>query len=132
MMEAYLPPYGWVCFDVAQTQQMIAKINKDGSLTDEQKRSYAAAALKRLDRGFRDNTWFLQTRGSDYDLAPPAARKVAVVRTIYAEADGVAYPEPDPANPKQTAFTWMTMHRYRPDRPVVSPFEDWRGLEKFK
>ena len=91
-----------------------------------------AAALRRMDRGFRDNTWFLQTRGSDYDLVPPASRKVAVVRTIYAEADGVPYPEPDPANPKQTAFSWMTMHRYVPDRPVTSPFQDWRSLEKYK
>ena len=131
-MEAFLPPYGWVSFDVSETQQMITKIKKDDKLTDEQKEHLTAAALKRMDRGFRDNTWFLQTRGSDYDLVPPASRKVAVVRTIYAEADGVPYPEPDPANPKQTAFSWMTMHRYVPDRPVTSPFQDWRSLEKYK
>ena len=129
-LEAYLPPHGWVAFDVSETQQMIAKIKKDGKLTEERKEALATAALKRLDQGFRDNTWFLQTRGSDYDLAPPAKRKVAVVRTIYAEADGVAYPEPDPANPKQSAFSWMTMHRYTPDRPVTNPFHDWRSLDR--
>ncbi len=131
-MEAYLPPYGWVSFDVSEAQQMITKLKKDDKLTDEQKETFAAAALKRMDQGFRDNTWFLQTRGSDYDLVPPASRKVAIVRTIYAEADGVAYPEPDPANPKQTAFSWMTMHRYVPDRAVTNPFQDWRTLEKYK
>ena len=129
-LEAYLPPYGWVCFDVSETQQLIARIKKDDRLDDAKKESLIAAAVRRTNEGFRDNTWFLQTRGSDYDLAPPAQRKVAVVRTIYAEADGVSYPEPDPANPKQTAFSWMTMHRYVPDRAVTNPFQDRRSLEK--
>lgn len=131
-LEAYLPPYGWVCFDVSETQQLVARIKKDEKLDEHQKEGYAAAALKRMNQGFRDNTWFLQTRGSDYDLAPLASRKVAVVRTIFAEADGVPYPEPDPANPKQTTFSWMTMHRYVPDRAVTNPFQDWRTLERFK
>jgi transglutaminase-like putative cysteine protease len=129
-LEAFLPPYGWVCFDVSETQQMIKRIHEDAKLDAAAKERLAAAARARLRRGFRDNTWFLQTRGTDYDLAPPAANKVAVVRTIYAEADGVALPEPDPANPKQREFAWMSVHQYTADRQVVSPFQDWRSLEK--
>lgn len=129
-LEAYLPPYGWVAFDVSETQQLIGKIKKDDKLGENDKVRLIEAAQKRLALGFRDNTWFLQTRGSDYDLAPAASAKAAVVRTIYAEADGVAYPEPDPANPKQAAFSWMTVHHYEADRAVVNPFLDWRSLEK--
>jgi hypothetical protein len=51
-----------------------------------------------------------------------------VVRTIHAEADGVALPDPDPANPKKTEFAWMTMHQYTPDKDVKSPFKDWNSL----
>ncbi len=131
-LEAYLPPYGWVAFDVSETQQLIAKIRKDSTLDDAKKEQLAVAAQKRLWRGFRDNTWFMQTRGSDYDLAPPASRKVAVVRTIYAEADGEALPEPDPANPKLREFGWMTVHHYEADRVVPNPFQDWRTLQPAK
>ena len=35
---------------------------------------------------------------------------------------------PDPANPKQREFGWMTVHKYTPDRPVAYPFTDWKGL----
>jgi transglutaminase-like putative cysteine protease len=129
-LEAFLPPYGWVCFDVSETQLFIKSIQDDGKLTAERKAKLAEMARVRLQRGFRDNTWFLQSRGTDYDLAPPAARKAAVVRTIYAEADGGALPEPDPANPKQREFAWMTVHHYVADREVANPFKDWRTLEK--
>jgi transglutaminase-like putative cysteine protease len=128
-LEAYLPPYGWVCFDVSETQVLIGRINKDASLDEARKKQLAEAARDRLLKGFRDNTWFLQTRGTDYELEPPAKRKAAVVRTIYAEADGEALPEPDPADPTQRRFAWMTVHRYVPDRPVTNPFKDWRSLE---
>ncbi|MCI0380510.1 MAG: transglutaminase domain-containing protein [Gemmataceae bacterium] len=129
-LEAYLPPYGWVAFDVSDTQNLIAKIRKDDKLDDVRRIRLVATARDRLVKGFRDNTWFLQTRGSGYDLEPPAKEKVAVVRTIYAEADGVAYAEPDPANLKQSAFSWMTVHHYSADRQVTNPFQDWRSLEK--
>lgn len=128
-LEVFLPTYGWVSFDVSETQQLIGRIKKDGSLKEEDKERLIKAAQARLRRGFRDNTWFLQTRGSDYDLVPPATKKVAVVRTIYAEADGVPYPEPDPANPKQRSLTWMTAHSYAADRTVTNLFQDWRSLE---
>ena len=83
-----------------------------------------AAAHQRMLSGFRDNTWFVQTRGSDYDLAPPATKRVSVVRTIYAEADGVALPDPDPSNPQQREFAWMTALQFWPDRAVTYPFQD--------
>ena len=73
------------------------------------------AAHRRLTSGFRDNTWYLQTRGSDYELAPKASRRVPVVRTIYAEADGKPLPDPDPANKSQTTYAWMTSHRFDSD-----------------
>jgi hypothetical protein len=104
-------------------------INDNPKLDVMQKEKLARAAQNRLFKGFRDNTWFLQTRGSDYDLAPPAAKKAAVVRTIYAEADGVAFREPDPANRDQREFTWMTLHDYRADRVVPYPYSDVKTLQ---
>jgi transglutaminase-like putative cysteine protease len=127
-MEAFLPPYGWVSFDVAETQVLMNAIKKNADLDAPTKDKLIRAAQDRLFKGFRDNTWFLQTRGSDYDLEPPAAKKAAVVRTIYAEADGVAFPEPDPANREQTKFAWMTVHDFRPDRVVTYPFRDLKSL----
>lgn len=127
-LEAYLPPYGWVSFDVSETQRLIDAVNKDAKLDDKQKKELVRGATERLRRGFRDNTWYCQTRGTDYDLEPPAARKVPVVRTLYAEADGVALPDPDPADPKKREFAWMTLHRYTPDRAVPYPFKDYNGL----
>ena len=127
-LEAFLPPYGWVMFDVSETQQMIAKLKKDETLDERSKKQLITAAGVRLARGFRDNTWFMQTRGSDYDLEPPAKNRAAVVRTIYAEADGLPYAEPDPANPQLKSFTWMTVHDYTADRKVTNPFQDHKSL----
>jgi transglutaminase-like putative cysteine protease len=121
-LEVFLPPYGWVSFDVSETQKLIAAIGKDDSLSADAKAERSSAARSRLLSGFRDNTWFVQTRGTDYDLAPPASRRVPVVRTIYAEADGVPLPDPDPANKKQTEFAWMTVLDCQPDHPISYPF----------
>lgn len=129
-LEAFLPPHGWVCFDVSETQQLIGKILNEKTLDEAMKEKLTAAAQKRLASGFRDNTWFLQTRGSEYDLEPPARRKAPVVRTVYVEADGEALPEPDPADPAAREFSWMTVHHYEADRKVVNPFLDWRSLVK--
>jgi transglutaminase-like putative cysteine protease len=127
-LEVFLPPYGWVSFDVAETQRLTAEIAKSEQLDAKQKVELTQAASARLAQGFRDNTWYLQTRGTDYDLAPPASKRVPVVRTIYAEADGVALPDPDPANPEKHEFAWMTVHKYTADRQVKYPFKDWSGL----
>src|SRR5439155_18120860 len=115
-----------------ETQQLVAAIKKDGNLDERKKDALTQAATERLRRGFRDNTWFVQTRGTDYDLVPPANKKVAVVRTIYAEADGVVLPDPDPADPKKREFAWMTVLKFTPDRPVTSPFQDFKSLEAIK
>ena len=90
------------------------------------------AARERLARGFRDNTWFVQTKGTDYELVPPASKKVPLVRTIYAEADGVALPDPDPTNVKKREFGWMISHRYAPDKAVTYPFKDYKSLQSQK
>ena len=129
-LEVYLPPYGWVSFDVSETHRLMAAIRADANLDGRRKERLLKAAAERLARGYRDNTWYLQTKGTDYELAPPARQRVPVVRTIYAEADGEPLPDPDPANPAQREFGWMTVHQYVPDRPVTYPFADWRSLEK--
>ncbi len=113
-LEAFLPPYGWVCFDVSETQRVIESIEKDKALDADKKAKLIALANDRLQKGFRDNTWLQQTRGTDYELVPPAAKRAPLVRTIYAEADGIALRDPDPANPNQTEFGWMTVHHYVP------------------
>jgi transglutaminase-like putative cysteine protease len=127
-MEAFIPPYGWVSFDVSETQNLTGLIRKGRDLDDKKKEDLVRAATERLLSGFRDNTWFLQTRGTDYDLAPPASKRVPVVRTIHAEADGVALPDPDPANPHKHEFAWMTIHEYTADKKVPYPFKDWSTL----
>jgi transglutaminase-like putative cysteine protease len=128
-LEAFLPPYGWVSFDLSETQKLIDRIRTADQLNEEEKLRLVAAARDRLLRGFRENTWLFATRGTEYELAPPASQSVRVVRTIYAEADGVPLPDPDPANPKQREFAWMTINAFRPDRPATHPFDDWRSLQ---
>jgi transglutaminase-like putative cysteine protease len=123
-LEAFLPPYGWVSFDVSETQQLIRRIAADDALPAAEKDRLSAAARARTDRGFRENSWLLVTKGTDYDLAPKASQPVRVVRTIYAEADGQPLPDPDPANPQQREFAWMTAHKYTADKPFKLPFKD--------
>jgi hypothetical protein len=127
-LEAYLPPYGWVSFDVSETQRMMQAIQQNGELSAAEKEQLTAAAQQRLLTGFRDNTWYIQTRGSDYELAPKASRRVPVVRTAYVEADGQPLPEPDPANHQKREFSWMTVHRYTADHEVSYPFKDLTTL----
>jgi transglutaminase-like putative cysteine protease len=127
-LEAFLPPYGWVSFDVSETQRLVQAIGKDAKLSAGEKANLAKAATDRLTGGFRDNTWFCLTRGTDYDLAPPASQRVPVIRTAYIEADGKPLPDPDPADPEKREFAWMTIHKYTPDREVSYPFKDFRTL----
>lgn len=123
-MAAFLPPYGWVSYDLSETQKMVKKIQTDEQLSDEQKAALTAAARDRLQRGFRENSWLLLTKGTQYELAPKASRPVRVVRTAYIEADGQPLPEPDPANAEKREFSWMTVHRYQSDKPFKLPFKD--------
>jgi transglutaminase-like putative cysteine protease len=127
-LEAYLPPYGWVSFDVSETQRLVKMIEASPDLKPEEKKALAKAASERLRAGFRDNTWLLHSKGTDYELAPKASQKVPLVATIYAEADGKPLPLPDPADSTKREFAWMTAHKYTPDRQVPYPFNDWRTL----
>lgn len=127
-LEAFLPPYGWVSFDVSETQKLVAAVKKDGKLAESEKAELIAAATQRLTTGFRDNTWFLQTVGTDYDLEPPAKKRVPVVRTAYIEADGIALPDPDPADPLKHEFAWMTAYEFKTEGKVVNPFSDYKTL----
>lgn len=122
-LEAFLPPYGWVSFDISETQKLIAKIRTDRSFDESQKAALVKQARSRLYSGFREAAWLLMTIGTDYELAPPASHRVNVVRTIYAEADGRPLPEPDPADVTKREFAWMTSLRFEPNRTVVKAFE---------
>jgi transglutaminase-like putative cysteine protease len=128
-LEAFLPPYGWVSFDVSETQRLIKLIEANPELKPEEKTALVKAAAERLRSGFRDNTWLVHSKGTDYDLAPKASAKVPLVATIFAEADGKALPLPDPADPTKREFAWMTAHKYTPDRAVSYPFRDWKMLK---
>jgi transglutaminase-like putative cysteine protease len=128
-MEAYLPPYGWVSFDVSETQQMLKRIQTDPKLDQQAIEELTRAARDRLFGGFRENSWLLLTKGRDYQLEPKALAPVTVVRTAYVEADGEVLPDPDPANTKQRQFGWMTVHHYVADRPFARPFTDYSTLK---
>jgi transglutaminase-like putative cysteine protease len=129
-LEAFLVPYGWVSFDVSETQKLVDLIRHSSDLDDVQKSLLSGQAMERLHKGFRDNTWYLQTRGTDYELVPPASKRVPVVRTAYIEADGVPLPEPDPANSDEQKYSWMTVHEYRANKNVTYPFSDWKSLNE--
>ncbi len=128
-LEAFISPFGWVSFDVSETQKLTSSIRDNRELSDARKEKLVSAANQRLVSGFRDNTWFAQTRGSDYELAPKAAARVPVVRTIYAEADGKPLPDPDPSDKTATKFAWMTAQRFKADKPVSYPFTDLGSLK---
>ncbi len=131
-LEAFLPPYGWVSFDVSETQKLVRSIEKNNALSQKERARWIEAARSRLRHGFRENSWLLVTRGTDYEIVPKSARPVRVVRTIYAEADGVALPDPDPANRAQHEFAWMTAHRYTSDTPFALPFNDVATLKDYE
>ena len=128
-LEAFLPPYGWVSYDISETQKLIKKINADDSISQDKKEQLVKATKARLNNGFREDSWILVTRGSDYELAPPASKRVKVVRTIYAEADGEVLPEPDPADITKRTYGWMTSHSYVSSRSFKMPFKDVSSLE---
>lgn len=128
-LEAFISPYGWVSFDVSETQKLAGLIRANGQLSDTEKTQFVKAAHDRLVSGFRDSTWFKQTQGTDYDLVPKATQRVPVVRTIYAEADGVSLPDPDPSNSSETKFAWMTSHKFESTPPVKNPFTDIESLQ---
>ena len=38
-------------------------------------------------------------------------------------------PDPDPANKDKREFGWMTVHAYKPNKPVANPFKDLSSLK---
>lgn len=128
-LEAYLPPYDWVSFDLSEPQRMVNAIQSSESLDALTKTNLSLAARRRLTQGFRENSWLLATKGTNYDRVPKASQPVHAVRTIYAEADGEALPEPDPGNKEKREFGWMTVHSYNSNKPVTKPFKDFTSLD---
>lgn len=126
-LEAYLPPYGWVTFDLSETQKMVQAL-KAADFEKSEREKLIAAARARFNQGFRDNTWLKVTHGVGYDLAPKASKPVRLVRTIYAEADGEALPEPDPSNSSKREYAWMTAHSIRSEPVVSYPYHDFESL----
>jgi len=130
-LEAFLPPYGWVSFDVSETQKLAATVRGNADLSATEKDQLVDAAHRRLTSGFRDNTWFMQTKGTDYELVPQASARVPVVRTIYAEADGKPLPDPDPSDTTETTFAWMTAQKFESDVKVPNPFTNIETLREW-
>lgn len=110
-MEVFLPPYGWVPFDLSETQKLAIKIAANDSLAADTQKESVDFVRQRTRRGFRENTWLQVTRGANYELMPKASQPVGVVRTVYVEADGVPLSEPDPSNPVKSAGGWATLYR---------------------
>lgn len=111
-LEVFLPPYGWVTYDLSETQKLVLKTSQNEELTAAERKAIGEQVRERTLKGFRENTWLLVTRGQNYPLMPKASvETVPIIRTIYAEADGVPLVEPDPSNPENKTFSWMTMHR---------------------
>jgi transglutaminase-like putative cysteine protease len=122
-IELFLPPYGWVSFDVSETQKLLRSIEGDAKLPAVEKDRLRAKALERLFSGYRDNTWLLLTRGTDYPLVPASKTPAPLVRTAYIEADGVPLKDPDPGNKNEREFAWMTVTRFDADRKPPYPFD---------
>ena len=53
-LEVYLAPYGWVSFDVSETQRLMQAIGKDQELNEADRQKLQTAAFDRLKQGFRD------------------------------------------------------------------------------
>ncbi|MAI34032.1 MAG: transglutaminase [Rhodopirellula sp.] len=106
-LEVFMPPYGWVSYDLSETQKLAFKVGKDDKLLPEQREKTAEFVRQRTLNGFRENTWLLVTRGENYPLTPNASNPVSIIRTIYAEADGIPLEEGAAAE----AGTWLTMQR---------------------
>ena len=106
-LEVFMPPYGWVSYDLSETQKLAAKVSTDDKFLPEQRKKIAEFVRQRTLNGFRENTWLLVTRGENYPLKPVTSNPVSIIRTIYAEADGVTLKE----GAAVETGTWLTMQR---------------------
>ncbi len=130
-LEVFLPGYGWIPFDLSETQKLVQRIQGSKELGIDEKERLTKIARTRLKEGFRENSWLEVTRGTNYELAPKGAAPVKLVRTIYAEADGVPLRDPDPSNPSQREFSWMTVMKFsaEPKFQPAFPNNDFQRIE---
>ena len=123
-VEFYFAGYGWVSFDVSETQKMVKKIEKDTTLEAAAKAGKIKTIMDRFEKGFRDNTWYKIAQGTSYPLVPAAKSGTPpLVRTAFIEADGKPLQDPDPGNGNLREFAWMTVAKFAPSQPVEYPFK---------
>ena len=122
--EFYFAGYGWVSFDISETQKVVKKIEKDATLDDAAKGEKIKDVMDRFEKGFRDNTWYKVANGTSYPLVPATKSGTpALVRTAVIEADGKPLQDPDPGNANLREFAWMTVTNFNPSTPVEYPFK---------
>jgi transglutaminase-like putative cysteine protease len=123
-LEVFLPPYGWVPFDLSETDKVLEQLAKS-DLPAEVKAQRREAILRWLFSGFRDNTWYRVTVGTDFPIVPPVAPNPPVIRTAYIVCDDKVLPDPDPANPNRMEFAWQLVWDVKPDKVVEFPWSLW-------
>ncbi len=122
--EFYFAGYGWVSFDISETQKVVKKIEQDTTLDDAAKGEKIKGVMERFEKGFRDNTWYKVANGTSYPLVPATKSGTPpLVRTAVIEADGKPLQDPDPGNANLREFAWMTVANFNPSTPVESPFK---------
>lgn len=123
-VEFYFAGPGWVSFDISETQKMVKKLEKDATLDATAKSDKIKSVMDRLEKGFRDNTWYKVAHGTSYPLVPATRSGTpALVRTAFIEADGKPLQDPDPGNAELREFAWMTVTSFTPSQPVEYPFK---------
>ena len=122
-LEVYLAPYGWVNFDVSETDKALTRLDADRSKPAAEKDALRKRFLDRRVGGFKDNTWYRMAAGTDNPLVPaPKAANPPLIRTAYIEVDGEPLPDPDPGNPANILFAWHLLCDWSPDRQVSLPW----------
>ncbi|MDQ3315053.1 MAG: methyltransferase domain-containing protein [Verrucomicrobiota bacterium] len=124
LVEFYFADYGWVSFDISETQKVVKKIEQNTTLDDAAKGEKIKGVMERFEKGFRDNTWYKVANGTSYPLVPATKSGTPpLVRTAVIEADGKPLQDPDPGNANLREFAWMTVANFNPSTPVESPFK---------
>ncbi|MCX7642336.1 MAG: transglutaminase domain-containing protein [Armatimonadetes bacterium] len=123
-LEVFLPPYGWVPFDLSETDKVLEQLAKS-DLPESVKARKRNEILRWLFSGFRDNTWFRVTTGTDFPVVPAVAPNPPVIRTAYIVCDDKILPDPDPANPNRMEFAWQLVWNSKSDKPVAYPWSLW-------
>ncbi len=122
MLEVYLPPYGWVPFDLAETDKVLTKL-EESPLPAGEKERIRTAILSRFLSGWRPNVWIRHSIGTDIPIQPAVISNPPVIRTAYLAYDDRVVPDPDPANPNALTLGWQLVWNVHPDRTVMNPWE---------